>query len=781
MAKTYVLDTNVLLHDPTALFKFEDNALVVPIFVLEEIDNFKTEMTERGRSARHVARTIDELRAGGSLAEGVPLPNGGTLRVYVPPEGTPRERNADQDIIQTVVTLKKRAPDEPIIFVTMDVNLRVRGDALQLDVEAYENKSVDLDTLYTGVIDIASTEADVDKLYKVGKIPIEEGGDLYPNACVMLKGPNQSALGKYLGGHAHRLKLDDKHGPCGLRALNREQAFAMDLLMDPEVSLVTIVGHAGTGKTLMALAAGLDQLHNRYDKLLISRPIMPMGKDLGFLPGDISEKMDPWMKPLMDNMDYLCMAKKMKSGDLDRYFEEGVIQVEPLTYIRGRSLPGQFVLIDECFPYNTPVVTEDGPRKIGALFSSWVRGNTLPRVQSFDQKSETFVWKNVTQMWHRGKRDLVEVHASNRKLKCTPEHPFLTARGWIKAQDLIQGDFLVASHPEESQVLQVLSSDQTQVLLGSLLGDGSIDTFGPSRVRLSINHGRHQRSYCDWKAQVFHVTTKDILGAGYNPHEVKVGFTTKAYAYSDELPRPKTNCPGDVLASLNEKGLAIWFMDDGSAYTARNGATFHTESFDEPSLKMMQATLLKLGVKVTVCSYAKGPILRLNKEAYHSLCRLIAPWVHPSMSYKVHKDYHNLIGTGIWETPKKVWGYVVVNKVTPVQAPPCHVFDMEVEETHNFLVPSTSRGIAGGEGAMVVHNCQNLSPHEVKTIITRAGEGTKIVLTGDPHQIDNPYVDATSNGLSVTANLMREVDITGHITLLKGERSKLADIASKLL
>lgn len=347
MLKTYVIDTNVLLHDPSALFKFEENHLVIPIFVLEEIDSFKLEMTERGRNARQVARSLDELRKLGSLAEGVGLKNGGHLRVYSPPSGR-RGRNTDQDILQTALDIRDQNPDRLITFVTMDVNLRVRSDAAGLKTAAYENQSVQVESLFSGSVDIDVDEDTLSRFFHDGSITWIDD-KLYANACVTLRCGSATGLGRYNAGHIQKLNLPESL--VGLKPRNREQQFALDLLLDPKVSLVTLVGMAGTGKTLLALAAGLSQvLEGGYSKLLVSRPIMPMGKDIGYLPGTIEEKLDPWMKPIFDNLDFLLMSSKQgkaKRASVDRLFDDGQLQVEPLTYIRGRSLSSQFVIVDE--------------------------------------------------------------------------------------------------------------------------------------------------------------------------------------------------------------------------------------------------------------------------------------------------------------------------------------------------------------------------------------------------------------------------------------------------
>jgi PhoH-like ATPase len=238
----------------------------------------------------------------------------------------------------------------------MDVNLRIRGDALGLVTEAYENQSVDIDHLNTGVVELGLGFADFDRFIETGSIspPGDEG--LYPNVCVLLRDDSpraRTALGRYRADRREiRALRNSREGVMGIRPRNKEQSFALDLLTDDAVRLVTIVGKAGTGKTLLALAGGLYRTveHGAYSRLLVSRPVMPMGRDLGFLPGTIEEKLDPWMQPIFDNLEFLLVAgggKRRGLRGFDELFETGQLQVEPLTYIRGRSLPQQYVIVDE--------------------------------------------------------------------------------------------------------------------------------------------------------------------------------------------------------------------------------------------------------------------------------------------------------------------------------------------------------------------------------------------------------------------------------------------------
>lgn len=362
MKKNYVLDTNVLLHDPRSIFRFEDNFVVLPIFVLEEFDQFKREGSERGRNARHISRLLDDVRGKGSLASGVELEGGGTLRIWIP-ERRPNlavslEKNhADHAILQTAIDVRDRDTSIPTIFVTMDTNLRVRADALGIQTETYENQRVPDAELEQMVYELDLPTEMVDAFYRDGAIAPPTPNALYPNAPVMLRdssSPSHTALGRFdaTRGEVVQLRVS-RDGIMGVRPRNKEQSFALDLLLDDAVQLVTLVGKAGTGKTLLAIAAGLKRTTEEaaFTRLLVSRPIMPMGKDLGFLPGDVDEKLAPWMQPIFDNLEFLFSNGAAGSGRSSKGFvdllESGMIQVEPLTYIRGRSLPQQYLIVDE--------------------------------------------------------------------------------------------------------------------------------------------------------------------------------------------------------------------------------------------------------------------------------------------------------------------------------------------------------------------------------------------------------------------------------------------------
>jgi PhoH-like ATPase len=358
MKKNYVLDTNVLLHDPRAIFRFEDNNVVIPIYAIEEVDQFKREGSERGRNARQIARLLDELREqGGSLAKGVTFPNGGALRVAVPqklPElSSAIDKGAmDQAILQTAIDVREQDRGRPTVFVTMDTNLRIRADAMGMVSETYENQRVDVEHLDSGIRELECDPGEIDAFFHEGRLPPKE--QLTPNLCVMLRdrtNPSHTALGRYDAARGAVCALrTPREGVMGVRPRNKEQSFALDLLLDENIRLVTLVGKAGTGKTLLALAAGLKRTveDGMYTRMLVSRPVMPLGRDIGFLPGDVDEKLNPWMQPIFDNLEFLfSSATRRGPRAYAELLESGQLQVEPLTYIRGRSLPAQFMIVDE--------------------------------------------------------------------------------------------------------------------------------------------------------------------------------------------------------------------------------------------------------------------------------------------------------------------------------------------------------------------------------------------------------------------------------------------------
>ncbi len=394
--KTFVLDTNVLLHNPNALFVFKEHHVVIPFAVIEELDAMKRKEDDLGRNARECIRHLDKLRLKGRLTDGVPWgdfsptvgaaastsSNGhsGTIRIDIIDHERPgvlEEESPDNRIIATAWQLHQKKKGGLTIFVSKDISARIKSDALGITTQDFENQKVDAERLYTGAVYVESDSELIDELYKDRMLPLERLGEaldaesadghkfrrtVTPNQFVVFQDAgdeNHTGLGRRLADTEHLIPITGPRKPVfGIMARNVQQTMAMDLLLDDEIRFVTLLGSAGTGKTLLALAAGMSKVFSeeRYDKLLVARPIMPLGRDIGYLPGDKDEKLTAWMQPIFDNLSYLLSTRGAQTQSaeghsteqrMQKLMADGKLVLEPLTYIRGRSIPHQFMIVDE--------------------------------------------------------------------------------------------------------------------------------------------------------------------------------------------------------------------------------------------------------------------------------------------------------------------------------------------------------------------------------------------------------------------------------------------------
>jgi PhoH-like ATPase len=356
------------LSNPNSLYSFDDNDVYIPICVIEELDTFKSSQNELGRNARHVSRLLDGLRDRGSLNHGVKLfpdrddCDSGFLYITLDSDmgllPSHFERKPDNLILSVALMLKSKLTN-PVVLITKDSNLRIKADALNIKVQDFEADKVSVDELYTGITEFVVSDFAFNEFQTTGQASLEDF-ETHPNQFVIIR-PNsdldQFAYGRMSASEDHSdllqsLKFDPAAGfVSGIYPRNLEQTFALDLLLDDSIKLVTLVGSAGCGKTLLAIAAGLSKVTDtqKYQKLLVSRPVLPLGKDIGFLPGDISEKMNPWMMPIFDNLELILGGNKKgrQNKNYEMLIEQGIVAVEPITYIRGRSIPNQYFLIDE--------------------------------------------------------------------------------------------------------------------------------------------------------------------------------------------------------------------------------------------------------------------------------------------------------------------------------------------------------------------------------------------------------------------------------------------------
>jgi len=358
--KTYILDTNVYLTDANSIFAFGKSDILVPLKVLEEIDKHKKRQDSVGLNARNIIRILDSLREKGNLKKGVRIGKGKGI-IYIKNCDTtllPEELSVvdpDNMIIGTVLAEKQNFPNKKIVVVSRDINMRIKCDSLEIPVQDYtvgqvvQNSSL----LHTGFTKHLVDDEIIDQFYEGEDIFLEkEEIRLYPNQMVMLvsnSNEKKTGLARFVRYNSCLKKISDKTDIWGVRSRNKEQNFALNLLLDPSVPVVTLVGKAGSGKTLCAIAAGLHQTvedgqESRYKRLIVTRPIQPLGRDIGYLPGSMEEKMIPWLSPIKDNLEFLMGDKKT----LDMYIDDGIIEIEALTYIRGRSISNAYIVIDEC-------------------------------------------------------------------------------------------------------------------------------------------------------------------------------------------------------------------------------------------------------------------------------------------------------------------------------------------------------------------------------------------------------------------------------------------------
>ncbi len=362
--KIYVLDTSVYLTDYNSIFSYGNGDIYVPLVVLEELDNNKKRPNGVGANARGIIRTLDELRNRGSFQKGIRIRKGRGLVFTKTPDLSELPsgydpNTADHQIIATALTLIKEFPSRKVILVSNDINLRIKCDAIGVNAENYSSENVikESSELYGGFTKLLVDDQIIDRFYTGESVylynAIDDKAELYPNQYVMLvssSNEKKTAITRFIDENTEFKKIPQhkESDGWGIAPKNKEQNCALDLLLDPKVPVVSLIGKAGSGKTLCAIAAGLQQIMGEssvYNRLIVSRPVQPMGKDIGYLPGSLEDKMVPWLAPIQDNLRFLFGDDNLM---LESYMDKRIIEVEALTYIRGRSIQNAYIIIDEC-------------------------------------------------------------------------------------------------------------------------------------------------------------------------------------------------------------------------------------------------------------------------------------------------------------------------------------------------------------------------------------------------------------------------------------------------
>ena len=585
-----VLDTNVILEhslvDVIKRFDKEPTRIIIPFKVLMELDTFKKGDENKNYNTRRTLDFLKELRKSSEykLSEGIPYKNC-IIQVYMTEEDKDIDPNKTDNSI--ILIARDLNISDPAVIMTEDFHETIIADLFNVGSEEY-GLEISTDELYTGIAEFPITDKQIDEFYHTGSF--ETKRQLFNNQFTVMEDTAGGIhYGIYKNGRV--VKLQDHYEAWKIKPKKdnngevvMEQAMLMHLLLDPNIQFITATGPSGCGKTLLTLACALEQTikTNKYDKVIVMRPLVNLDRDLGALPGTKLEKIEPWMASTFDNLEYLfdkypgdsnfCLSPRDKIYD---YMSLGKIELEAMQFIRGRSIPNQFIICDDCFTGDTVVITDKGLKDIKSLANLYDKGEPLPKALSFNEETKEFEYKDILNGISKGKKRVIELCFGQQAIRCTPEHKFLTINGWKMAKDILPNDF-------------VLISDQS-----------------------------------------------------------KYGL-----------------CALDRIIEL--------------------------------------------------------------------------------------KDLEE-------------------------------VFDIEVEDNHNFVINTDASKNTTG---IVVHNCQNLTPHQATTIITRAGEGSKVVFLGDinKQQIDNHRLNSYNNGLTYVIQRFKGADeIIGHISLETVVRSKLASLGVKLL
>lgn len=360
----------------------------------------------------------------------------------------------------------------------------------------------------------------------------------------------------------------------------------------------------------------------------------------------------------------------------------------------------------------------------------FIKKQDLPLVLTYNQEKQIFEYKKIINVFNRGKREVISLEFGNRVIRCTEDHKFLTENGWIEAKELTTFNPIIGNSQECLQTLNVLNDDQMQIVLGSYLGDGSIQVVGNNRFKLRIIHGIKQKDYCEWKAKQFNCQTQYIEKNGFSKKPA-IRFATKCFALPFNIPSGQKNtCPQWVLDKLDERGIAIWCMDDGS----KNNGMFrlHTNSFDLEShhlfIKKFKNYNIDCYIKEDIGPDYKYYYLTFDTKNTKKLIDLIQKYIHPNMTYKIDNFKKQ---SYIWNNQYKNYKHIILDKINDkkIFKP---VFDLEIEDNHNFLITSKTDKISG----VVVHNCQNMISSEIVTLLTRVGRYSKLIICGDSNQSD---------------------------------------------
>ncbi len=841
--KHFVLDTNVLLHDPRALSAFGDNKIILPIYVIEEIDNFKKEQNELGRNARETSRILDKLREKGSLMEGVPMGKG-FLQVKTARQGLPEEyvaidRGADTKIL-AVAWEYNRQIEEKVIFVTKDINLRIRANAIGLESVDYKAETTDISEFYTGTHELQVEKNVIDELFNKKVAPIPKG-NFEENSFGTLTAGTQSALVRFFPREG-KIKPIRAPQAWGINGKNREQNFALELLLDDNIQLVTLLGHSGTGKTLLSLAAGLEKImeEKKYNQVLASRAIVPLDRDIGFLPGP-----QPLDSRILTPNGWTTMGK-IKIGDnvvtrmgrpskVLRIYPKGEKPVYRLTTTDGTSTE---CCLDHL--WITKTFEEKKRQKQGCVRTTQQILDTitvdknpdrlnhyLPRNRSIEYTKIKLPIPPYTLGVILGDGSIsnsvaISVTDSDKEIvnRVEKEISCINLRLYKQKGNLIYSF---------SRIHQYNNKPANSVSL-TFLDNNKIETYssvGIASEATGINRSTIG-SRCRKKAIVDNIKYEFLLDAPRWTNPIRQSL----YELGLEGTKATTKFIPNLYkySSIDQRiALLQGLMDTDGTIKKRGEASFCTSS--KQLAEDIQEIIRSLGGraslrsrdrcgKVSIIGERKIVTRHISYEFTVSLPKEINPFFlqRKAERHKCAYIYDSRIASIEYTVNKKVQciliedeehlyitdDFIVTHnteeeKIRPWMSGVCDNLEFLMNLTEEDKKKGRSpdelfnmgvikieplvylRGRSIPKRFILLDEAQNASSHVVKTLLTRAGEGTKIVLVGDHYQCDDPYLDSVNNGLVKVINSFKGQPNYGHITLTKGERSNLAELSAKLL
>jgi predicted ribonuclease YlaK len=844
--KNFVLDTNVLLHDPNSIFKFKDNQVVIPIYVIEEIDMFKKEQSELGRNARMVGRLLDDVRQDGNISNGVPLKNGGSLRVGFTERTLPpklmNNHNQDNRILALALDVKDTNPSIPTILVTKDINLRIRADVLGLTVEDYDPGQVDISELYPGYTEILLEPSQLSAFYQSGSVTIDTK-TYYPNEYALLRdstNPQSTALGRInvTLGRVEQIRKFKQDGVWGIRPRNKEQHFALDLLLDDSVKLVTLVGKAGTGKAQPVSSPILTPTGYRpMGEIEPGQEVMtPDGVPAKVLAVFPQGEKDIYRVRFTDGSSTECCQEHLwyTQTTLDRdYHKPGCVKTleEIMTSLRYGSQqkrnhsipitnPIQFaprsVPID---PYLMGCLIGDGSMSVGQVALTTADQDLLRECEPLlaavgchlGEARDYSYCICCDQPPGSPPMSYVRRDPQTNEEKTYASIREVEADGFLRAS--VSRVCLGQSQQHKSYEWRSIESDKPSVnpvknalikfglwghraegkfipedyLLGSVeqrvaLLQGLMDTDG------TIEKCRH-KSFSTVSAKLAE-NFKTLVQSLGGTVTIKERYPKYTYKGEKRGGQKSYNCniclPNEIIPFRLPRKLERWAPNE--KYYPRR----YIDAVEYVGKKQAKCILIDSPERLyitddfivthnTMISIAAGLHKTLEEKSFQRM--LVARPVFP-----MGKDIGYLPGTleeklnpwmqPIFDNVEFLLGLQKGNQQGREGRGYHELIDLGVLQ----IEPLTYiRGRSIPHQWMIVDEAQNLTPHEVKTIVTRAGEGTKIIFTGDPYQIDHPYIDAANNGLTYLVNKFKEHKLGGHLTLIKGERSELAELAANIL